>query len=162
MSRIAELPDSRYDAVHRLAFVGQDCLLASFAASCLDADTSLEALRANNASVLDVCNWSASVVQDAGWTTFEYKSCIGYDGQEWPVANKRQALVFMATLDNISNEDRSRCYRMLCAAMRDDSKEDDGKDEDDLENMQQVRILFRKCPDAWSFPLICQSCIILR
>ena len=153
MSPIDELPDSRYDPVYRLAFVGQNCLLASFAAVCSDADTSLMTLRAHNTSVIDMCNMSAKVVQAAGWTTFQYTACIGRDDQEWPVADRRQALVFLATLDSISNEDRVRCYKLLCAAMRDDSKAADV----DLETMQQVRTLFRNCPEARSTPFTAQS-----
>ncbi len=134
MSKLAGLPDCRYNPAYSLAFVGEDCVLASLFATCLDADTSLEKLPDHNSSLPEVCNNSAEVVRAAGWTGFSYKAFVGQDDQEWPVVNRRQALVFMATLDNFSEEERVRCYKLLCAAMDDSSTDADA----DLKTMRQV------------------------
>ena len=128
------LPGGLYDTVYHLAFVGDDCVLASFAAACLDLDTGLDILPAHNSSVMRMCKDSASVVRAAGWTNFAYRTILGIDDQEWPVLNRRQSLSFLATLDNFPNEERIRCFRLLCAA-----KEDDSTDaEEDLETLKQA------------------------
>ncbi len=134
MAKLASLPDGRYDPAYSLAFVGEDCVLASLVATCLDVDTSLEKLPDHNSSLPEVCNKSAEVVREAGWTGFTYKAFVGQDDQEWPVVNRRQALVFMATLENFPEEERVRCYKLLCAAMDDNSTDADA----DLKTMRQV------------------------
>ena len=134
MAKLAGLSDFRYDPAYGLAFVGEDCVLASLIAACLDADTSLEKLPDHNSSLPEVCNNSEEVVRAAGWTGFRYIFFVGPDKQEWPVVNRRQALVFMATLDNFPEAERVTSYKLLCAAMDDNSADADA----DLETMRQV------------------------
>ena len=134
MSGYISLPGARYDPVYKFALVGEDCLLASFAAAILGLDTSLEAVADLNSVLTITFKDSVSYVQAAGWTDFAYSSIKGLDNQEWPLVNRRQALMFMASLDNSDNDNRTSHYKRLCDALGGASSDA----EDELDTMKQV------------------------